>query len=531
MTATTIERLTTKMGEWTLPDILELGVKASTSILAGTLVCSDTSGYVVAGATGLNLVALGRAEESVDNSGGSNGALKVTIRQGVFPWANSGSTDAIAASDRGKICYIVDNQTVALTDGAGTRSPAGTIVNVDGSGVWVATYVGAAGIGAAASGGGGILRPAEQPAHEVRGASTANIADLAAASVSQDGLTFVAGERILVWQQSTASQNGIYQFGTVALGVAPLTRVADFNGPSEVVSGAMVFVSEGTTYADQLFTLTTNDPITVGTSSLTFVQLGSPGTATPAAVGTAAVGTSRLYSRQDHVHAHGNQVAGASMHAAASPSVPGFNSTRTARGVCSTNMSTSAFVGVDGGTAQDGVTYVEGDIVLLAGQTTGHENGPWVVGVVAAGTAPLTRPVDWAATAAIPQGATYQIGAEGTLYGGTTWKAMATGTPVVGTDDPLFYPKTLKATFQLASGTYTVGDTEGLYLFSTTKSTVTPGRIVSSNTSLTVAYQALTTGRTAGKRATAAVTVEAAIAAGTINTADDSTLEVTVTNW
>src|SRR5262245_38676516 len=125
MTATTVERYTPKMGELSLPDILQLGVKASTAILGGTLVCSDSTGYVVPGATGLNLVALGRAESSVDNTAGQSGDLTVIVRQGVFPWANSGGADAIAASDRGKVCYIVDNQTVALTDGAGTRSPAG----------------------------------------------------------------------------------------------------------------------------------------------------------------------------------------------------------------------------------------------------------------------------------------------------------------------------------------------------------------------------------------------------------------------
>ena len=59
------------------------------------------------------------------------------VRRGCFRFANSASADAIALADVGADCYIVDDQTVALTNGSSTRSVAGKIHDVDSSGVWV----------------------------------------------------------------------------------------------------------------------------------------------------------------------------------------------------------------------------------------------------------------------------------------------------------------------------------------------------------------------------------------------------------
>lgn len=107
----------------------------------------------------------------------------------------------------------------------------------------------------------------------VRASATANIASLASASVTQDGVTLVEGDRVLLTEQSTGSQNGIYVVGAVAGGNAPLTRATDADGSSEVKPGMVVFVSEGTTRGDRWFYLTTNATITLGTTALTFVKL------------------------------------------------------------------------------------------------------------------------------------------------------------------------------------------------------------------------------------------------------------------
>jgi hypothetical protein len=115
------------------------------------------------------------------------------------------------------------------------------------------------------------------PTHHVRAASTANIASLAAASTTMDGVTLVAGDRVLLKNQSTASQNGIYTVGTVAAGAAPLTRSGDFDVAGEAQPNVLVAVAEGTANADKVYALTTNAPITLGTTNLTFAQTASGG--------------------------------------------------------------------------------------------------------------------------------------------------------------------------------------------------------------------------------------------------------------
>lgn len=115
----------------------DIGVGAAQKIFAGALLCRNATGFGVRGATSTTLVALGRAEEQVDNSAGADGALTITYRQGCFKFANSAAGDLITAADIGNTAYIVDDQTVAKTNGTNTRSAAGKIDSVEADGVWV----------------------------------------------------------------------------------------------------------------------------------------------------------------------------------------------------------------------------------------------------------------------------------------------------------------------------------------------------------------------------------------------------------
>lgn len=112
-------------------------VAASTKIFAGSLVCVNASGYLTKGATSTTLKTVGVAEASADNSAGANGAIAAKVRRGLFKFGNSSSTDLIALADVGADCYVVDDQTVAKTNGSSTRSVAGKIRDVDADGVWV----------------------------------------------------------------------------------------------------------------------------------------------------------------------------------------------------------------------------------------------------------------------------------------------------------------------------------------------------------------------------------------------------------
>ena len=116
--------------------IIQIGVAGGKKIYAGALVALDTNGYATPGATATTLKGLGRAEEQVDNSGGADGAVTVNVRKGIFRFENE-ATDQVTSADIGGNCYIVDDQTVAKTDGTGTRSVAGKVFDVDSDGVWV----------------------------------------------------------------------------------------------------------------------------------------------------------------------------------------------------------------------------------------------------------------------------------------------------------------------------------------------------------------------------------------------------------
>jgi hypothetical protein len=118
-------------------EILSLGVAAGKKVYAGALVALDANGSATPGATATGLRGLGCAGVQADNSGGAAGDISVEVRRGVFRFGNSSAADEITAAAIGADCYIVDDQTVALTDGTGTRSVAGAVFDVDTQGVWV----------------------------------------------------------------------------------------------------------------------------------------------------------------------------------------------------------------------------------------------------------------------------------------------------------------------------------------------------------------------------------------------------------
>lgn len=82
------------------------------------------------------------------------------------------------------------------------------------------------------------------------------------------GVTLADGDRVLVWGQTDATENGIYNASS-----GNWSRAADFDGVRDVVQGTRVLVAAGT-YADQEFYLTTANPV-IGTSNLTFTRFNS----------------------------------------------------------------------------------------------------------------------------------------------------------------------------------------------------------------------------------------------------------------
>ncbi|MCK0150426.1 autotransporter adhesin family protein [Marivita sp. S6314] len=133
MTALTKDRNTPERMGWYRSGT----VAANVNIHNGSLLMRDANGDIKPGASETGSVGLGRAESSANNTGGQAGDLTVNYRPGIFAFDNSAGADLIGTSHVGKLCYIVDDQTVAATDDTGARSPAGFVDEVDGSQVWV----------------------------------------------------------------------------------------------------------------------------------------------------------------------------------------------------------------------------------------------------------------------------------------------------------------------------------------------------------------------------------------------------------
>lgn len=107
----------------------------------------------------------------------------------------------------------------------------------------------------------------------VRVATTANITLSGTQTI--DTVAVIAGDRVLVKNQTTTSANGIY---IVAAGAWSRSTDADAN--AEVTSGLTVYVAEGNTNAGRVYTLTTSDPITIGSTGLAFTQTSGSSTYT-----------------------------------------------------------------------------------------------------------------------------------------------------------------------------------------------------------------------------------------------------------
>jgi hypothetical protein len=140
MTAAAAERLRkTREGV-----TLNLPVKAVSQVYRGCLVML-LAGVAVAARAATTRAELdtirvvGLAEDSA-LGGAADGDVRLDVEKGVFCLANSAAgADLLAVTDIGKLCFVVDDQTVGKTVGGGARPIAGLVVDVDADGVWVDT--------------------------------------------------------------------------------------------------------------------------------------------------------------------------------------------------------------------------------------------------------------------------------------------------------------------------------------------------------------------------------------------------------
>lgn len=137
-------RNTPEVGYGAIAQVIRLPVKDGVKIYAGSIVVID-AGYAKPGVTATGLLAVGMAEETVDNrstvTGHADGFVSVNVRQGTFRWALE-SGDELVAADLGKLAYITDDSTVAKTSSG--KSIAGRVTGITSTYAEVRTFIGVA---------------------------------------------------------------------------------------------------------------------------------------------------------------------------------------------------------------------------------------------------------------------------------------------------------------------------------------------------------------------------------------------------
>jgi hypothetical protein len=185
---------------------------------------------------------------------------------------------------------------------------------------------------------------------------------LSVALTALDGYTLLNGDRVLVKNEATQANNGIYTWAT---GGTVLTRATDFDTAAEMASGDFTFITNGTLYANTGWVQT--DPVTVvGTSPVVWVQFSGAGAYT---AGTGLTLTGTQFSITN------TAVTAATYGSASAVPVFAVNAQGQLTSVTNTNIAVAASQVTSGtlAVAQGGTniaSYTIGDTLYASGTTT-----------------------------------------------------------------------------------------------------------------------------------------------------------------
>jgi hypothetical protein len=136
---------------------------------------------------------------------------------------------------------------------------------------------------------------------EVATTANVNLSNGLEAGDSIDGVTLVAGDRVLVKDQSTGSENGLY----LAVSSGAASRDPEHDSIAEL-SGGLVVVNQGSTNDNKIFLCTTDNTGSVGSTTITYTQVTPSNTGTVTSVGVADSGAGEFTVGSTPVTSSGN---------------------------------------------------------------------------------------------------------------------------------------------------------------------------------------------------------------------------------
>lgn len=259
------------------------GTKTFSNTISGSV--DGNAGTATKLATARTLALSGDATGSASFDGSANATIAATL---ATVNSNVGTFTKVTVNGKGLVTAAVQASRSDLS------APTGDVSNGGFKLTNVATPI--AGTDAANKDYVDSVAQGLDPKQSVRAASTANISSLSGPQTI-DGISLVAGDRVLVKDQTTASQNGIY-----VVAASAWSRSNDANVWDELVS-AYVFVESGTTNADNGYLCTVDPAGTLGTTAVTWVQFSGAGQI------TAGAGLSKTGNTLDVVAGTGITVA------------------------------------------------------------------------------------------------------------------------------------------------------------------------------------------------------------------------------
>lgn len=107
----------------------------------------------------------------------------------------------------------------------------------------------------------------------------ATITEVGTGALSVDGASPSVGQRVLVKNEATGANNGLYSVTVAGSGIAAfvLTRDTSYDSANEIIPGVITYVISGSTLNDDFWAMTSAAPITVGTTALTYVEVSGGG--------------------------------------------------------------------------------------------------------------------------------------------------------------------------------------------------------------------------------------------------------------